>query len=119
MRIANEVQNFDAATRWIVRKLRVWLDRADDVVHGWEVNIRKSQSFPLTNGEAGAVDQVRDLQPPRGHASPADGEFQQRAATPRRGIPGKTALSQRRATRVTARGFDEWLMQKRAGLVKT
>lgn len=38
-----ELKNFRAAERWIVKKLRMWLDRADEIVHGWEVRVRQER----------------------------------------------------------------------------
>jgi hypothetical protein len=40
-RLAPEVHRFRAAERWILRRLRRWLDAVDDAVHGWEVRIRE------------------------------------------------------------------------------
>lgn len=38
---APELQNFRAAERWIVRRLRLLLNRADEVLHSWEVMVRE------------------------------------------------------------------------------
>ena len=40
-----ELQRFRAAERWLIRRLRRMLDRADEFMHGWEVAVREDANL--------------------------------------------------------------------------
>lgn len=62
-----ELKNFRAAERWIVKKLRAWLDRADEFVHAAEVRIREESKEIDARTSLPAL-----LQPARGVSRDAD-----------------------------------------------
>ena len=93
MKPAREVERFDAALRWIVRKLRLMLDAADERVHSWEVLLRKESVIAATTtpGKVGQPIEIveaklgESLRRPRSRVgNPADhGRFRRRGVTSR------------------------------------
>ena len=43
-----ELENFKAAERWLLRRLRLLVDHADEILHAWEVRTRNEMDTPAT-----------------------------------------------------------------------
>jgi hypothetical protein len=103
-----EAERFDAAVRWILRRLRLWLDAADERVHSWEIVTRK-ESVPAASTAPGKVGQAircvgilgescdRNMKAPGAELS-----------RPRSGVGNPARHGPKRIRRkVSARDFDE------------
>lgn len=97
-----ELEHFRAVERWIVRRLRLLLDRADEVLHRWEVEVRAEPQPYL--GEGSIPNQAASS----GHASPMEGGWQNGSQVTlrasRAGVAAGRAPKKKR--RMTAAEFD-------------
>jgi hypothetical protein len=101
-----EVKRFDAALRWIVRKLRLLIDAADERVHALEVKLRK-ESVTAANTTPGKVGRGIDRAAISGES--CDRNKKARSAElsqPRSGVGNPAGYGQKRRRAVTAADFD-------------
>lgn len=100
-----ELKRFHAAERWLLKKLRAWLDRADEFVHQWEVAARAEvapvvadESTPHGSDRAAAEMDLSDADKTGNRlALEAGGRLLHREGTPRQF---------KKKRRITAAEFD-------------
>lgn len=101
MNRCKEAERFDSALRWIVKKLRLWLDAADERVHAWEILLRRDSEMPLV----GTKSTVREFSQARAVLPVIDSRRIKRRQESRVGRTKRPASPIRRRG-LTAREFD-------------